>query len=191
MRHRHRWTTETKFEGTCQRRSNMKPHDLMNSWWMLLFQGRFDIRSVIHAWHNVMECKSISWKVAVRSAREWPVGFEVVKIYWEANIVPRAICLNRIIIVHSGGPFAWCAVCVFSVGCESWCSLDAYCMDAYDVRVMTRICFGWMVPAITDENTMPELIIHYAPIPSASVFGGGVLVPRRLLTGYLEHLGYI
>lgn len=63
-------------------------------------------------------------------------------------------------------------------------------MDAYDVRVMTRICFGWMVPAITDENTMPELIIriiHYAPIPSVSVFGGGVLVPRRLLTGYLEH----
>lgn len=122
----YRWTTETKFEGTCQRRSNMKPHDLMNSWWMLLFQGRFDIRSVIHAWHNVMECKSISWKVAVISAREWPVGFEVVKIYWEANIIPRAICLNRIIIVHSGGPFAWCAVCVFSVGCESWCSLDAY-----------------------------------------------------------------
>ena len=50
-------------------------------------------------------------------------------------------------------------------------------MDAYDVRVMTRICFGWMVPAITDENTMSELIsiIPCAPIPSVSVFGGGVL----------------
>lgn len=46
-------------------------------------------------------------------------------------------------------------------------------MDAYDVRVMTKICFGWMVPAITDENTMPELIIPYAPIPSVSVFGRG------------------
>ena len=58
------------------------------------------------------------------------------------------------------------------------------------LRVMTRICFGWMVPAITDENTMPEFIsiILYDPIPSVSVLGRGFLVQkRRLLTGYLEH----
>lgn len=39
-------------------------------------------------------------------------------------------------------------------------------MDAYDVRVMTRICFGWMVPAITDENTMPELYNFNYPLCS-------------------------
>lgn len=52
---------------------------------------------------------------------------------------------------------------------------------------------GWCLPSRMKTPCLNYIIsiIPYAPIPSVSVFGGGVLVPRRILTGYLEHLGYI